>query len=128
MIITVKKYILQHHKMKRIFYLITTVVMVLFLSLLFSCRSSNGYQKDQGQLVGVKHRKKWTPETPFGMTLIPSGSFVFGKTSYDQTNSANAPTRTVSINAFFMDETEITNSEYRQFVNWGSRLYYQKRP
>ena len=26
--------------------------------------------------------------------------------------------RTVTVRAFYMDETEITNSEYRQFVNW----------
>ena len=26
--------------------------------------------------------------------------------------------RTVSIQAFYMDQTEISNNEYRQFVNW----------
>ena len=30
----------------------------------------------------------------------------------------NAPISTVSVKAFYMDETEITNGEYRQFVNW----------
>ncbi|MBN2745726.1 MAG: SUMF1/EgtB/PvdO family nonheme iron enzyme, partial [Bacteroidales bacterium] len=33
---------------------------------------------------------------------------------YTQMNA----TRTVSVQAFYMDETEITNNEYRQFVNW----------
>ena len=28
------------------------------------------------------------------------------------------PTKNVSVNSFWMDETEITNSEYRQFVHW----------
>ena len=26
--------------------------------------------------------------------------------------------KTVSVGAFYMDETEITNNEYRQFTNW----------
>ena len=30
----------------------------------------------------------------------------------------DAPTKTVSVRSFYMDETEITNSEYRQFVFW----------
>jgi gliding motility-associated lipoprotein GldK len=30
----------------------------------------------------------------------------------------DAPTKTVTVRAFYMDETEITNSEYRQFVEW----------
>ena len=30
----------------------------------------------------------------------------------------NPTLKTVSVKAFYMDETEITNSEYRQFVNW----------
>jgi formylglycine-generating enzyme len=31
---------------------------------------------------------------------------------------AGIPTKTVSQEAFWMDDTEITNNEYRQFVNW----------
>jgi formylglycine-generating enzyme required for sulfatase activity len=26
--------------------------------------------------------------------------------------------KTVTVRSFYMDETEITNSEYRQFVDW----------
>ena len=34
------------------------------------------------------------------------------------TGIQDAPTKTVSVRSFYMDETEITNSEYRQFVFW----------
>ena len=30
----------------------------------------------------------------------------------------DAPTKTVTVRSFYMDETEITNSEYRQFITW----------
>src|SRR6476659_8709221 len=81
-------------------------------SLLFSCGSS-----DKGELVGVKG-KKWNPERPYGMTLVPGGAFIMGKSDDDLASVGDAPTKTVTVRSFYMDETEITNSEYRQFVNW----------
>ncbi|MFY7665349.1 gliding motility lipoprotein GldK [Flavobacterium sp.] len=81
-------------------------------SLLFSCSSG-----DKGELVGVKG-KKWHPEKPYGMTLVPGGSFIMGKSDDDLANIGDAPTKTVTVRSFYMDETEITNSEYRQFVEW----------
>lgn len=89
------------------FALLTTV-----LALLVSCHSG-----DRGELVGVKG-KKWHPEKPYGMTLVPGGAFIMGKSDDDLAGINDAPTRTATVRAFYMDETEITNSEYRQFVNW----------
>ena len=72
---------------------------------------------NKGELVGVGG-KSWKQPTPYGMTLIPSGSFIMGSSDDDKTASFNATVKTVSVGSFYMDETEITNSEYRQFVNW----------
>ncbi len=52
------------------------------------------------------------------MVLIPRGSYIMGKAEEDQARLLNAPTRTVTVRSFYMDDTEITNSEYRQFVEW----------
>jgi gliding motility-associated lipoprotein GldK len=41
-----------------------------------------------------------------------------GKSDDDLANVQDAPTKTVTVRSFYMDETEITNSEYKQFVNW----------
>jgi len=41
-----------------------------------------------------------------------------GKSEEDQAKILNAPTKTVTVRSFYMDDTEITNSEYRQFVEW----------
>lgn len=72
---------------------------------------------DRGELVGVKG-KHWKQPKPYGMTLIPGGAFIMGNSDYDKAHSEDAPTKTVTVSPFYMDETEITNSEYRQFVNW----------
>ncbi|WP_027076997.1 T9SS ring complex lipoprotein PorK/GldK [Maribacter antarcticus] len=85
---------------------------IAFVFLLTSCGS-----KTKGELVGVQG-KKWYPEKPYGMELIPRGSFIMGKSEEDQAKTLNAPTKTVTVRSFYMDDTEITNSEYRQFVEW----------
>ena len=89
------------------------IAFTAILSFLVSCGGSS----DKGELVGVKG-KKWHPEKPFGMTLVPGGAFIMGRSSDDQANSQDANTKTVTVRSFYMDETEISNSEYRQFVEW----------
>ena len=91
--------------------LLSSLVLVFLLT---SCGSKS---RSKGELVGVRG-KKWYPEKPYGMELIPRGSFIMGKADEDQAKILNAPTRTVTVRSFYMDDTEITNSEYRQFVEW----------
>ena len=86
------------------------ILLTAVLVLVASCNSG-----DRGQLVGVKG-KKWHPEKPYGMTLVPGGAFIMGKSDDDIAGVKDAPTKTATVRAFYMDETEITNSEYRQFV------------
>ena len=88
------------------------VLFVMVFALFASCKKST-----RGELVGVRG-KKWNPEKPYGMTLVPGGSFIMGKSDEDRPAVQDAPTKTVTVRSFYMDETEITNSEYRQFVFW----------
>ena len=91
------------------------IVVLLVLLAMSACKRGSGDGK--GELVGVRG-KSWKQPAPYGMTLIPSGSFIMGSSDDDKTASLNATIKTVSVGSFYMDETEITNSEYRQFVNW----------
>ena len=90
---------------------ISLYILLVFIAL--SCGSS-----EQGELVGVGVSKKWHSERPLGMSLIPGGSFTMGKQSEDVAGALNAPSRTVTVRPVFMDDTEITNSEYKEFVYW----------
>jgi gliding motility-associated lipoprotein GldK len=89
------------------------IAFATMLTLVIGCGKSG----DKGELVGVQGGK-WHPEKPYGMTLIPGGSFIMGKSDGDLAAVEDAPTKTVTVRSFYMDETEITNSEYRQFVEW----------
>jgi|LWDU01.1.fsa_nt_gi gliding motility-associated lipoprotein GldK len=100
-------------KLDKIKFLMKKIFLFFVISIfIISCSKS-----DRGELTGLKF-KKFFPDKPSGMTLIPSGSFLMGMSDDDMVQLQNAPISTVSVKAFYMDETEITNGEYRQFVNW----------
>ena len=86
------------------------------LAMLFMIASC-GVQ-ESGQLTGVTERPNWTGINPFGMVYVASGTLHIGQSDQDVFSTYTQRPRSVSIQGFYMDDTEITNNEYRQFVNW----------
>ena len=89
------------------------VLMLVVAAVLVSCKNTGN-----GELTGVPNRPKLYQKIPYGMTYIPMGSYTMGTGDQDIAYSLNTRPKTVSVSAFFMDETEITNNEYRMFVYW----------
>jgi formylglycine-generating enzyme len=103
-------------KMKNLSMLLAIAAMFLA-----SCgklgKSSKGLPND-GQLHGVSPSNKYQLPKPPGMVYIPPGTFHMGPSDEDVNYAYTARNKQVSINGFWMDATEITNNEYRQFVYW----------
>lgn len=93
-------------------YLFSFFIICGFLA---SCSSGGG---QSGELVGAYNRKFKNKTIPLGMVFIPPGRTLIGMTDEDQTFYEGNRSRMTSFAAFYMDQTEITNAEYRQFVNW----------
>lgn len=93
---------------------ISSMTFVGLCFLLSSCGSGSG----SGQLIGVQNRIQWYQPDPYGMLYLPMGSYNMGPSDQDVPYASTARSKTVSVQAFYMDETEITNNEYRQFVYW----------
>jgi sulfatase modifying factor 1 len=93
--------------MKRILILLT-----IAMATLYSCSKGNG------ELIGVQGREEWYQPDPFGMLFIPMGSYNMGPSDQDVPYALTAQSKTVSVQAFYIDQTEISNNEYRQFVYW----------
>src|SRR5947199_5220128 len=74
--------------------------------------------KDDGQLRGAAPASKYNLTKPYGMVYVPPGTFHMGPSDEDVNFAYTARNRQTSINGFWMDATEITNNEYRQFTNW----------
>ena len=73
---------------------------------------------DNGQLVGASAGSLQGMGKPLGMVYVPPGTFHMGPSDEDVNFNFTARNKSVSINGFWMDATEITNNEYRQFVWW----------
>jgi gliding motility-associated lipoprotein GldK len=101
--------------MKKLLYFTVTVGLALSA---FSCGKTNyGYTGELSR--GTKGSTKRTTETPpYGMVYIPQGNYTQGNNDQDILWAMNATPHTRSVTAFWMDQTEITNYEYRQFVGY----------
>jgi formylglycine-generating enzyme required for sulfatase activity len=89
----------------------------IFFAAIATLLFSGCHRSGTGELVGVEKRGKYFEPAPTGMALIPGRSFNMGPGDQDVA-FASAPTRTIDVASFWMDDTEITNNEYRQFVHW----------
>ena len=89
------------------------ILLSSIVALLSACGGSGN-----GELIGVQSRQIWNPTDPYGMVFIPQGSFLMGPSDQDVPFANVSQSKRVTVGAFYMDETEITNNEYRQFTNW----------
>jgi gliding motility-associated lipoprotein GldK len=97
-----------------------SAIAVLAIFILSGCGKSGkskGLPND-GQLHGVAPLSRYSLPKPPGMVYIPPGTFHMGPSDEDVNYAYTARNKQVSIQGFWMDATEITNNEYRQFVNW----------
>ncbi|MCL1943594.1 MAG: SUMF1/EgtB/PvdO family nonheme iron enzyme [Candidatus Azobacteroides sp.] len=100
--------------MKYKFFPVLTIISLLVLS---ACGGSSSSSKSGGELTGVSGFS-WKDPAPYGMIGIPQGYIYLGPNETDSLWGISTPHKPISVDAFWMDETEITNSEYKQFVYW----------
>ncbi len=85
---------------------------------MLSGKKKSGALPNDGQLHGVAPGAKWNLTKPPGMVYVPAGTFHMGPSDEDVNYAFTARNKAVSISGFWMDATEITNNQYRQFTNW----------
>ena len=103
----------QKRKFKNNIDMKNLALLATFALLLWSCGS-----KHQGELTGVTDRPTYEDIDLHGMVFVEQGSFTMGTGDQSFFKAMTSSSKTVQIASFWMDETEITNNEYRQFVYW----------
>ena len=98
--------------MKKLIGLCTIAVL-----LLTSCFGSKMMTANGGEVTGTGG-KAFVEPTPYGMVLVKRGHLKMGIENQDTLWGKKTPLRDISVDGFWMDETEVTNSKYRQFVNY----------
>ena len=85
---------------------------------LSACMGSNSSANATGgELTGIKGAAYNEP-TPYGMVAIHKGSLKVGLEENDSLWGTDFPVRDISVDGFWMDEKEVSNAKYRQFVYW----------
>ena len=92
-----------------------TIISLAVLLILIAARPA-------GELTGVSKNsifnRGFRENNPYGMVFIKRGSFMMGANDQSAFASISDKSINVTVDAFWMDETEITNDEYKQFVHW----------
>lgn len=72
---------------------------------------------------GIDYKKMKTPKGGPGLIYIPGGTFVMGRTQEDVMGENNNVPRRVTVASFYMDETEVRNIDWLEYVTWLQRVY-----
>ena len=86
-------------------------ILILIIGLVYACLYSCAVIGGGGDTLG-----ELPPPTPEGMVLIPAGEFQMGSEDEDA-DGDERPVRTVHLDAFYMDKYEVTNAQYKVFVD-----------
>ena len=100
--------------MKKSILLLSSLVALLTLSGCFGAKTSSMAGRG-GEVVGVGGRSFAEP-APYGMVKVNRGFLKMGLETQDSLWGQKTPRKDVSVDGFWMDDTEITNSEYKQFI------------
>jgi len=100
-----------------------------FLGILFftSCvkeeSSTTGWEYNDSKNGGFERVPFEEQETGPGLVLIQGGTFTMGRTEQEvMYNWDNIPRR-VTVSSFYMDQTEIRNFDYLEYLYWVKRVY-----
>ena len=118
-------------KIKKIMAL--KVLVVLALALGFTGCSKKGSTKGGSTATGWKINDKKggfqfndkfkQQETPPGMISVEGGTFTMGKVQDDVMHDWNNSPNQQHVQSFFMDETEVTNKMYSEYLFWVKTVF-----
>ncbi len=97
--------------------LLAICVCATLLAIVSCMGGAGGSSAIGGEVTGVGGTSFSEP-VPYGMVLVKRGSLKMGMEKSDSLWGKQMPSREISVDAFWMDEMEVSNSKYRQFVYW----------
>lgn len=112
-------------------------ISVLLLASLASCNSklnvfnrkhkshssTTGWKYNDPDNGGFQYYNGYQAQIGPGLVYVPGGTFVMGQNQQDIMGDWNNVRKRVTVASFFMDETEVRNVDYREYLYWLSRVY-----
>ncbi|MDP4184706.1 MAG: SUMF1/EgtB/PvdO family nonheme iron enzyme [Bacteroidota bacterium] len=107
------------------------LLIALSISLLSSCSkkssknasSTTGWAYNDPQTGGFQSDGAYEQATGPGLAFIQGGTFIMGRVEEDVMHKGDNPPRRVTVASFYMDQTEVRNIDYREYLHWLRRVY-----
>jgi len=118
-------------EMKKILYVKVLLVTILSLTM-FNCKNKANYSnssratgwKVNANEGGFQHNNKFKEQETFpGLVFVEGGTFTMGKVQDDVMHDWNNTPNQQHIQSFYMDETEVTNKMYLEYLDWIKSTY-----
>ncbi len=108
------------------------LILLAGIALLASCAkdrsNATGWNYNDPKNGGFEVVPYDEQETGPGLVLIEGGTFTMGRNEQDVTYDWNNIPRRVSVSSFYMDETEVSNLMYLEYLHWTGRVFGANYP
>lgn len=121
--------------MKKLF--VYLVVSSFFFGVVTSCKKGSskagksettGWNYNDTKNGGFEKTQYAGQATAPGLVLIPGGTYLMGQKDEDVMRDWNNVARRITVPSFYMDETEVSNMQYREYVYWLGRVFGESFP
>jgi formylglycine-generating enzyme len=103
------------------------VVLAALSVVFFSCKkqksATTGWNYNDTEWGGIQKLEYEGQETGPGLVLVQGGNFTMGSTEQDVLYDHNNVERRVTVSSFYMDETEVSNLHYNEYLQWTGRVF-----
>ena len=96
---------------------------LIFTSCQKPTSNTTGWEYNQPKNGGFEYVYYDEQETGPGLILIQGGTFSMGRVEQDVLYEWNNSPRRVTVSSFYMDETEVRNVDYREYLYWVRRVF-----
>lgn len=84
---------------------------------------TTGWEFNAEETGSIPYISGYEQETGPGLAFVQGGTFTMGRVEQDVMYRWDNYPRRVTVASFFMDETEVSNQDYREYTHWVSRVY-----
>lgn len=118
--------------MKSVVSKLTTVALLGAIVVFSSCEKTNsgatGWAYNDPKNGGFERPEYIEQETGPGLVLIEGGTFTMGRVEDDVNFTWDNIPRRVTVSSFYMDEVEVTNQYWRDYLYWLGMVYGDSYP
>ncbi|WP_282456685.1 formylglycine-generating enzyme family protein [Chitinophaga sedimenti] len=90
--------------------------------------SATGWAYNDKKMGGFSVAKNVDQKTGPGLVFVQGGTFAMGATEQDVMMEWNNIPRRITVSSFYIDETEVSNVHYREYLYWLTRMYNESFP